>query len=249
MGEASGDVPSPLGGPVVDTGRAAARSRRGAAGPVRRDARRLPAEPARRGRRWRPPRASGTGATGAASRSPTRSTPGPTRRRAPSPTSSTPLPSVRRGGASASSRRPRSLPCWVHADLSAENILVHSDGGLAGVIDFGGLGVGDRSVDLLYAWSLLDAPARDLLRTAVRRGRGDVGQGEGVGLRRSGPADHRRLPRTPCPPGPRGSPPWWRRSPSRWASGCADPVDRSLDMRASVSAIIEHLFVRATERR
>lgn len=54
--------------------------------------------------------------------------------------------------------------CWVHTDLSAENTLVHHDGRLAGVIDFGGLGVGDRSVDLLYAWSLLDAPARDLLR-------------------------------------------------------------------------------------
>lgn len=57
--------------------------------------------------------------------------------------------------------------CWVHTDLSAENVLVHHDGGLAGVIDFGGLGIGDRSVDLLYAWSLLDAPARDLLRTAA----------------------------------------------------------------------------------
>lgn len=56
--------------------------------------------------------------------------------------------------------------CWVHTDLSAENTLVHHDGRLAGVIDFGGIGVGDRSVDLLYAWSLLDAPARDVLRLA-----------------------------------------------------------------------------------
>ena len=69
-------------------------------------------------------------------------------------------------------RRVRRVPeptqpaCWVHTDLSAENVLVDRDGRLAGVIDFGGLGVGDRSVDLLYAWSLLDAPARDLLRTA-----------------------------------------------------------------------------------
>lgn len=67
-------------------------------------------------------------------------------------------------------RRLRRVPpatqpvCWVHTDLSAENVLVHPDGRLAGVIDFGGLGIGDRSVDLLYAWSLLDAPARDLLR-------------------------------------------------------------------------------------
>ena len=57
-------------------------------------------------------------------------------------------------------------PCWVHTDLSAENLLVRPDGRLAGVIDFGGVGIGDRSVDLLYAWSLLDAPARDLLRAA-----------------------------------------------------------------------------------
>lgn len=55
-------------------------------------------------------------------------------------------------------------PCWVHTDVSAENVLVHPDGRLAGVIDFGGLGVGDRSIDLLYAWSMLDAPARRTLR-------------------------------------------------------------------------------------
>ncbi|WP_409482877.1 aminoglycoside phosphotransferase family protein [Arsenicicoccus dermatophilus] len=58
-------------------------------------------------------------------------------------------------------------PCWVHSDLSAENVLVDADGRLAGVIDFGALGVGDPSVDLLYAWSLFDAPARGLLRAAA----------------------------------------------------------------------------------
>ncbi|QIG46195.1 aminoglycoside phosphotransferase family protein [Nocardioides anomalus] len=57
--------------------------------------------------------------------------------------------------------------CWVHTDLSAENLLVRPDGHLAGVIDFGSLGVGDRSVDLLYAWSLFDAPARETLRAAA----------------------------------------------------------------------------------
>ncbi|OZB81579.1 aminoglycoside phosphotransferase family protein [Microbacterium sp. 13-71-7] len=60
-----------------------------------------------------------------------------------------------------------SSPCWIHTDLSAENMLVRADGGLAGVLDWGGLGVGDRSVDLLYAWSMFDAPARDLLRVAA----------------------------------------------------------------------------------
>jgi aminoglycoside phosphotransferase (APT) family kinase protein len=57
-------------------------------------------------------------------------------------------------------------PCWVHTDLSAENVLIRPAGRLTGVIDFGGLGVGDRSVDLLYAWSMFEAPARHVLRTA-----------------------------------------------------------------------------------
>jgi aminoglycoside phosphotransferase (APT) family kinase protein len=69
-------------------------------------------------------------------------------------------------------RRLRAVPaateaaCWVHTDLSAENLLTHHDGRLAGVVDFGGIGIGDRSVDLLYAWSLFEAPARELLRVA-----------------------------------------------------------------------------------
>lgn len=54
-------------------------------------------------------------------------------------------------------------PCWIHTDLSAENILTSPDGGLVGVLDFGGLGVGDRSVDLLYAWSMFEPPAREIL--------------------------------------------------------------------------------------
>lgn len=69
-------------------------------------------------------------------------------------------------------RRFRDVPAatgpatWVHTDLSVENLLVDGDGRLVGVIDFGGLGVGDRSVDLLYAWSLFDAPAREVFRRA-----------------------------------------------------------------------------------
>lgn len=58
-------------------------------------------------------------------------------------------------------------PSLVHTDLSAENLLVHPDGPLAGVLDFGGVGVGDRSVDFLYAWSMVDAPAREQLRSAA----------------------------------------------------------------------------------
>ena len=69
-------------------------------------------------------------------------------------------------------RRLRDVPaateaaCWVHTDLSEENLLTHRDGRLAGVIDFGGIGIGDRSADLIYAWSLFEPPARELLRVA-----------------------------------------------------------------------------------
>lgn len=56
--------------------------------------------------------------------------------------------------------------CWVHTDLSEENLLTDDDGRLTGVIDFGGVGIGDRSVDLLYAWSMFDPPAREVLRVA-----------------------------------------------------------------------------------
>jgi aminoglycoside phosphotransferase (APT) family kinase protein len=59
---------------------------------------------------------------------------------------------------------PPAPPCLVHTDLSAENLLVDPVGQVSGVIDFGGFGVGDRSVDYLYAWSMFEAPARQVLR-------------------------------------------------------------------------------------
>ncbi|HET8599806.1 MAG TPA: aminoglycoside phosphotransferase family protein [Segeticoccus sp.] len=55
-------------------------------------------------------------------------------------------------------------PCWIHTDLSSENLLVSGDGNLLGVLDFGGLSIGDRSVDLLYAWSMFDQEAREVVR-------------------------------------------------------------------------------------
>ncbi|QKE84679.1 aminoglycoside phosphotransferase family protein [Arthrobacter sp. NEB 688] len=58
-------------------------------------------------------------------------------------------------------------PCWVHTDLSPENVLCGDDGRLTGVVDFGGLGVGDPSVDLLYAWGMFGAPARETFRAAA----------------------------------------------------------------------------------
>lgn len=60
----------------------------------------------------------------------------------------------------------RTTPRWYHGDLAAENLLVR-DGSLAAVLDFGGLSVGDPTVDLAVAWEVLDPPARELFRGLV----------------------------------------------------------------------------------
>jgi aminoglycoside phosphotransferase (APT) family kinase protein len=69
-------------------------------------------------------------------------------------------------------------PTWAHADLSPGNLLVR-DGRLAAVIDWGGAGVGDPTVDLVIAWNLLPAADRPAFRAALgvdddtwRRGQG-----------------------------------------------------------------------------
>ncbi|WP_377270224.1 aminoglycoside phosphotransferase family protein [Peterkaempfera sp. SMS 1(5)a] len=69
-------------------------------------------------------------------------------------------------------------PVWLHADLMPGNLLV--DGGrLTAVIDFGCMGVGDPACDLVPAWNLLPAAAREVFREALgvdddtwNRGRG-----------------------------------------------------------------------------
>jgi aminoglycoside phosphotransferase (APT) family kinase protein len=69
-------------------------------------------------------------------------------------------------------------PVWIHGDLMPANLLVR-DGRLAGVIDWGGFGLGDPAVDLMPAWNLLRATGRDVFRGELRvddatwaRGRG-----------------------------------------------------------------------------
>jgi len=57
-------------------------------------------------------------------------------------------------------------PVWVHGDLAAGNLLLR-DGGLAAVIDFGGVGVGDPACDLMPAWNLLPPEARGVFRAAL----------------------------------------------------------------------------------
>ncbi len=60
----------------------------------------------------------------------------------------------------------RTTPRWYHGDLAAENLLMR-DGVLTAVLDFGGLSVGDPTVDLVVAWEVLDPPARELFRRQV----------------------------------------------------------------------------------
>jgi len=69
-------------------------------------------------------------------------------------------------------------PVWLHADLMPGNLLT-LDGRLSAVIDFGTLGVGDPACDLIPAWNLLPAGAREIFRAALQvddatwvRGRG-----------------------------------------------------------------------------
>lgn len=57
-------------------------------------------------------------------------------------------------------------PVWIHGDLDSRNLIVE-DGRLSGVIDFGGLGVGDPACDVMVAWKVLSADARDIFRTEL----------------------------------------------------------------------------------
>ncbi|MCX6024158.1 MAG: aminoglycoside phosphotransferase family protein [Chloroflexi bacterium] len=57
-------------------------------------------------------------------------------------------------------------PVWIHGDLQSGNLLA-MEGRITAVIDFGGLGVGDPACDLIVAWNLLTAGARNVFRSAV----------------------------------------------------------------------------------
>jgi Predicted aminoglycoside phosphotransferase len=54
-------------------------------------------------------------------------------------------------------------PVWTHGDLLPGNVLV--DGGrLVGVLDFAAAGIGDPASDMMAAWSMLPASAREVFR-------------------------------------------------------------------------------------
>lgn len=55
---------------------------------------------------------------------------------------------------------------WFHGDLLGENLLTQG-GRLTALLDFGGLAIGDPSVDLVAAWDVLDRRGRVELRAAL----------------------------------------------------------------------------------
>ena len=57
-------------------------------------------------------------------------------------------------------------PVWHHGDLDMRNWLVR-EGRISGVIDWGSSGVGDPAVDVMVAWKLHSAAARDAFRAAL----------------------------------------------------------------------------------
>jgi aminoglycoside phosphotransferase (APT) family kinase protein len=57
-------------------------------------------------------------------------------------------------------------PVWLHGDVHPLNVLLHADGGLAGVIDFGDVCAGDPASDLAVAWLMFDADARARFQAA-----------------------------------------------------------------------------------
>ena len=57
-------------------------------------------------------------------------------------------------------------PVWLHGDLDSRNVLVR-EGRLSGVLDWGAAGVGDPAADVMVAWKLFDADARETFRAAL----------------------------------------------------------------------------------
>lgn len=55
---------------------------------------------------------------------------------------------------------------WFHGDILAENLLLR-EGRLAAVLDFGGLSVGDPTVDLVVGWEVLDPTGREVFRSVL----------------------------------------------------------------------------------
>lgn len=61
---------------------------------------------------------------------------------------------------------PAAPPVWIHGDLMPANLLLRG-GRLAAVLDWSGLGLGNRAPDLMPAWNLFDAETRAIYRAEL----------------------------------------------------------------------------------
>ncbi|RED66353.1 aminoglycoside phosphotransferase (APT) family kinase protein [Cohnella lupini] len=75
----------------------------------------------------------------------------------------------------------QSAPLWLHGDVAVGNLLV-KNGRLCGVIDFGTMGVGDPSSDLVMAWNFLDDVSREIFLSRMNFDEGTVNRGRGWAL-------------------------------------------------------------------
>jgi aminoglycoside phosphotransferase (APT) family kinase protein len=57
-------------------------------------------------------------------------------------------------------------PVWIHGDFASGNILI-KNGKLSGIIDFGGLGIGDPACDLVIAWTFLRGKSREIFKQKI----------------------------------------------------------------------------------
>jgi Predicted aminoglycoside phosphotransferase len=69
-------------------------------------------------------------------------------------------------------------PGWIHGDLQAGNLLF-VDGQLRGVIDFGGLAIGDPACDLMPAWTIFHGESRETFRSELNVDDGTWARGRG----------------------------------------------------------------------
>ncbi|HCU06306.1 MAG TPA: acetyltransferase [Holosporales bacterium] len=60
----------------------------------------------------------------------------------------------------------KQAPVWIHGDFSSGNILIN-DNKLSGVIDFGGMGIGDPACDLVIAWTFLKGKSQEIFKQAM----------------------------------------------------------------------------------
>lgn len=59
---------------------------------------------------------------------------------------------------------------WLHGDLHPANLIVDPDGGLAAVIDWGGMTAGDPACDLATAWLSFDDDGREVFVDRLSQG-------------------------------------------------------------------------------